>query len=162
MLCWATCAYATMHSIPFASLRHLSPWLLLSISRSLFLHDSPSCHRRLRSYFMLLGAGAESSSGLGRFLEESDHLPNGKFRRILWTLVENARPAPFDRNQEPPISIMRSSRVLSLSAQRHQNTCSTERSLKMCLGKMESLRRASVGSILVVQNSTFSICMIAQ
>ena len=63
---------------------------------------------------MLLGAGAESSSALKRFLEESDHLPNGIFSRILWTLVGNARPATFDRTKDPLISIMRSSRAFSL------------------------------------------------
>ena len=63
---------------------------------------------------MLLGAGAESSCALKRFLEESDHLPNGIFSRILWTLMGNARPASIYRTKDPLISIMRSSRALSL------------------------------------------------
>ena len=63
---------------------------------------------------MLLEAGAESSFALRQFLEHSSHLPNGVFRRILWTLVENARSAPFHRSRDPVISIMRSSKALSL------------------------------------------------
>ena len=34
-----------------ARLRHLSPWLLVSISCSLFLHQSPSCHHMFKIVF---------------------------------------------------------------------------------------------------------------
>ena len=64
--------------------------------------------------YMLLEAGAESSFALKQFLEESGHLPNEIFRCILWTLVDNARSATFHRSKDPLISIMKSSRVLSL------------------------------------------------
>lgn len=63
---------------------------------------------------MLLEAGAESSFALRQVLEHSSHLPNGVFRRILWTLVENARSAPFHRSRDPVLSTMRSSKALSL------------------------------------------------
>ena len=62
----------------------------------------------------LLGFGAESSLALSHFLFFGDELPDEIFRRILWILVEDARPAPFDRNQDALISIICSSRALSL------------------------------------------------
>ena len=75
--------------------------------------------------YLLLEAGAESSYALQQLLEHNEHVPDGIFRRMLWTLVENARPVPF---YDPMFSIMRSSRALTLHP-RHQRFSSTEESL---------------------------------
>ena len=61
---------------------------------------------------MLLEAGANGSLAIKDFLCSNAHLPDAHFRRLLELLVENARPAPFKKFNDPFLAIIKSSRAL--------------------------------------------------
>ena len=63
-------------------------------------------------FYMLLEAGANSSLAIPTFLRYCEHLSDTLFRRLIEILVENARPAPFDRYTDPLLAIIESSRAL--------------------------------------------------
>ena len=61
---------------------------------------------------MLLEAGANGSLAIAVFLAESTNLPDTLFRSLLELLVENARPASFQINEDPLVALIASSRAL--------------------------------------------------
>ena len=61
---------------------------------------------------MLLEAGANGSLAITIFLFESENLPNALFRSLLELLVENARPASFNFDNDPLLALIESSRAL--------------------------------------------------
>lgn len=62
--------------------------------------------------WLLLEAGANASLALCRFLHYSDHLSDALFKRLLEILVDNARPASFDLDCDPFLSLLANSRAL--------------------------------------------------
>lgn len=79
---------------------------------NLNLLGSAAAAENMEIVCMLLEAGANGSLAFKTFLDESAHLSDALFRRLLGMLVENARPASFEPVEDPLLSILASRRAL--------------------------------------------------